>query len=325
MIGASLELTGRAAVLGVLQQRALQITLAVLNANGVKIGNQRRTVRLEVRDNASDPKLAARQASELAARDNVHALLGGTLAETSLGIIEAAQRIRIPFISLAYGDNIVRPLADRTFVYKVTPDARDVATQLVRLIGEHKHRRVALLAGAGMHGDSGVEAMTSAASGAACSCSGVARLPATGSDFRPIARTVRAKRPDALVIWGHPPDSGAAARALRTSSYSGPIYFDAAAVAEDTLSTRNAGAVEGAYVIHPISLNASTLTSSTMGALARRDFTFRYRDAGQCSALQGGGEGPRWEGHQGPSSALTRWLVDLLGHRHGHEGGDPAS
>jgi branched-chain amino acid transport system substrate-binding protein len=55
----------------------------------------------------------------------------------------------------------VCPLADRTFVYKVTPDARDVATQLVRLIGEHKHRQVALLAGAGMHGDSGVEAMTS--------------------------------------------------------------------------------------------------------------------------------------------------------------------
>ena len=28
----------------------------------------------------------------------------------------------------------------------------------------------------------------------------------------------------------------------------------------------------------------------------------RYRDAGQCSALQGAGEGPRWEGRQGPSS-----------------------
>src|SRR6266705_6972613 len=26
----------------------------------------------------------------------------------------------------------------------------------------------------------------------------------------------------------------------------------------------------------------------------------RYRDAGQCSALEGGGEGPRWEGRQGP-------------------------
>ncbi|MEV0726541.1 HTH domain-containing protein, partial [Micromonospora purpureochromogenes] len=30
----------------------------------------------------------------------------------------------------------------------------------------------------------------------------------------------------------------------------------------------------------------------------------RYRDAGQCSAFQGGGEVSRWEGRQGPSSAL---------------------
>jgi hypothetical protein len=36
-----------------------------------------------------------------------------------------------------------------------------------------------------------------------------------------------------------------------------------------------------------------------------------YRNAGQCSALQGGGEGPRWEGRQGLSSALS-WMVLLL-------------
>ena len=31
--------------------------------------------------------------------------------------------------------------------------------------------------------------------------------------------------------------------------------------------------------------------------------TIGYRDAGQCSALQGGGEGLRWEGRQGSSGA----------------------
>jgi len=36
-----------------------------------------------------------------------------------------------------------------------------------------------------------------------------------------------------------------------------------------------------------------------------------YRNAGQCSGLQAGGVGPRWEGRQGPSSALN-WPVLLL-------------
>jgi len=41
-----------------------------------------------------------------------------------------------------------------------------------------------------------------------------------------------------------------------------------------------------------------------------------YRNAGQCSGLQAGGEGPRWEGRQSPSSALN-WpvlLLDVLRH-----------
>src|SRR5687767_8930571 len=40
------------------------------------------------------------------------------------------------------------------------------------------------------------------------------------------------------------------------------------------------------------------------------------RNAGQCSGLQAGGEGPRWAGRQGPSSALIRavLLFDVLLH-----------
>ncbi|MEU4422112.1 alpha/beta fold hydrolase, partial [Actinoplanes sp. NPDC024001] len=52
---------------------------------------------------------------------------------------------------------------------------------------------------------------------------------------------------------------------------------------------------------------------------------FGYRDAGQCSGLQAGGEGPCWEGRQGPSSALTSRLLALLGHGDRHDRGDPAA
>ena len=50
-----------------------------------------------------------------------------------------------------------------------------------------------------------------------------------------------------------------------------------------------------------------------------------YRDAGQCSGLQAGGEGPRWEGRQGPCSALTSRLFALFGHGDRYDGGDPAA
>ncbi|MER6596603.1 hypothetical protein ABT214_33075 [Micromonospora purpureochromogenes] len=67
LIGVSLELTGRGAALGVPQDRALRITLEDLNVDRVQVGNQRRSVRVLVRDNRSDPRLAAQQAGRLRA------------------------------------------------------------------------------------------------------------------------------------------------------------------------------------------------------------------------------------------------------------------
>ncbi|MBY8871511.1 ABC transporter substrate-binding protein [Micromonospora sp. PLK6-60] len=276
VVGASLELSGRGAALGTLQERALRITLEGLNVDGVQVGNMRRKVRLLLRDNASDPRTAAQQARELAEQENVHALLGGTLAETSMGIIAQAQEIRIPFISLAYGDGLVLPLAKRTFVYKVTPDTQDIAQRLVRLLVERKHRRVVLVAGYGLHGDSGVKAMKQAAKKAGVELVTVARLPRTGGDFRPVLREIADGEPKAVVLWSHAPDTGEAARSLRIVGYRGPLYLDPAAVNDDTLDARNASFVEGAYAVHPMSLGGSTLTNTTTGALARRDFTFRY-------------------------------------------------
>lgn len=276
VIGASLELTGAGRALGVPQERALQITLDSLNEDGVPVGNLRRTVRIVVRDNASDPATAARQATELTTTENVHALLGGALAETSLAIVPVAQQQRVPFVSLASADSVAVPLSERTFVYKLTPDARDVARALAGFIRSQRHERVGLLAGPGVRGDSGVRAVRRALETVDRTLVHVARLPGGAGDPADAVGQLLARDPAAVVVWATAPDSGAAARALRQAGYDGPILFDDGAVAEETLSAENAAAVEGAYAVHPISLSGSSLTNTNSAGLARRDFVFRY-------------------------------------------------
>lgn len=276
VIGASLELTGRGAPLGVLQERALRIAQEALSPDGVPVGNLRRTVRLDIRDNASDPRSAARQAAELAGSEQVHVLVGGTLTEVSMAIVAVAQERRIPFISLAPGDGIVSPPVDRTYVYKLTPDATDVAWRLGRLIGSQQARRVVLLAESGLHGDSGVRAVPEALRATGVKLLRTVRLPDGGSSFTRAAERAVAGSPDGVIIWGTAPDAGTAAQAVRRAGHDGLIFFDAGAVVEDTLAGRNADAVEGAFAVHPISLAGSTLTNTTTAALARRDFVFRY-------------------------------------------------
>jgi branched-chain amino acid transport system substrate-binding protein len=276
ILGASLELTGAGSAMGVLQERALRITLDTLNEQGVPVGNLRRQLRLLVQDNLSDPKTAAEQATEMANRDQVHAIIGGTMAETSLAIIKVAQESQVPFMSLAAADEIVLPLPDRTYIYKLTPDATDVARQLARLISSQGLNKIVLLAAPGPHGNSGVRAMTGALKTVEVGLNRMVRLPATGADYTAAAKRVAISKPDGVMVWATAPSSGAAARALRLAGYNGPIFFDSGAVTEETLSAENAKAVEGSFVVHPMSLSGSSLTNTTSAGLARRDFVFRY-------------------------------------------------
>ncbi|MEQ4301125.1 ABC transporter substrate-binding protein [Plantactinospora sp. B6F1] len=277
VVGVSLELTGPGQALGVLQERALKITADKFNEQGVPVGNLRRNVRLVIRDNAGEPRLAAQHATELTNQENVHALTGGCLAETSLAIIPVAQRLQVPFISLAAADNITVPLAQRTYIFKLTPDARDVARTLAPLIRSQGIERVGLLAAPGAHGDSGVRALTAALKSVEVELVKAVRLPGgENADYRPAVRKATDPDPEAVVVWGTAPFSGAAARTLRQTGYQGRIFFDAGAVAEDTLSEENAPAVEGAYAVHPSSLGSSSLTNTTPAGLDRRDFVYRY-------------------------------------------------
>lgn len=277
VIGANLELTGVGRFMGLLQERALRIMADTLNETQVPVGNLRRTIRLVVRDNKSDPRVAAAQTTELASRENVHAIVGGCLAETSLRIIPAAEEQQVPFISFAAADNLTTPLSERTYVYKLAPDARDMARALGALIRSQKLQRVGLLAAAGPHGDSGVRAVTAALESNDRTLVATARLPrAEGADCGPAAERVVVQSPDAVIIWGTSPFAGAAARAVRDAGYTGALFFDAGAVGEELLADRNSPAVEGAYAVHPISLSGSSLTNTTTAGLARRDFVYRY-------------------------------------------------
>ncbi|RKR88601.1 amino acid/amide ABC transporter substrate-binding protein (HAAT family) [Micromonospora pisi] len=279
VIGANLELTGAGAAMGVLQERALRITVDTLNEEGIQVGNARRKIRLVVQDNGSDPKKAAEQAAELVEREQANAIIGGTIAETSMEIIKVAQQGQLPFISLAAADELVVPLTQRDFIYKLTPDATDVARQLARLISSQKLRKVTLLAAPGLHGNSGVRAVTQSLKTSGVQLAKTLRLPATGADLGSIADRTVSSKADAVVVWATAPTSGATARALRDAGYQGPIFFDAGAVAEETLSDQNADAVEGAFVVHPMALSGSSLTNTTSAGLARRDFVFRYIQA----------------------------------------------
>ncbi|MEV4537389.1 ABC transporter substrate-binding protein [Asanoa sp. NPDC049518] len=274
IIGASLELTGPGAAHGVLQERALRITVDTLNEEGVPVGNLRRKVKMIYRDNGSRPDTAAQQTTELIQKEGVHALLGGVLAETSLAMLTVAQTEQVPFISLGSADNLVTPLTARTYIYKLQPNAKDVADMMSDLLDAQNLSTVGVIYSGGAYGKTGVAALRSKLAG---KIKVESELPPTGSNVDSAVAKVVEKNPKVVIIWAQAPDSGAAMSSLRNASYGGQIIFDPGGVADDTLSDADKqDQAEGALAVHPASLAGTSLTDTTMADLDRRDFIYRY-------------------------------------------------
>lgn len=275
VVGANLELTGVGSTLGKLQEQALQVGAQILNTNGVPFGNRRIRVRLEIADNGGNAEAAGQLSQELIDQAKVSAIIGGTTVETAMAMVAVAEQRKVPLLVLNSGDEMTIPLPQRKFIYKLGPNASDVASLLSRELVRRGHTTAVLLAGPDGHGEAGVRAMPRAFTAAGGNVTHTLRLPA-GREYTDVAKQISTLKPKAVIVWSLAPASAAAVAALRTAGYTGPVMLDAGAGAGETLNGPNGGAMEGAIIAHSTVLGGAPLMATTTSGLAARDFIYRY-------------------------------------------------
>jgi branched-chain amino acid transport system substrate-binding protein len=277
VIGASLELTGSGAIVGVAQRKAITIAQNKLNSTGVVVGNQVRRVQVTIKDNGSDPKQAAQLATEFASDTRLLAIIGGCTAGTAKAMAPIAEQQKIPLLTTAAADSILRPIANRRFVFKLGPNAADVANLLSAAIHQQGLTKVAIIAEVGDHGDSGVAAITTAANNNRLDLVLTVRVPVGARDYRAQAEQVAAGKPDAVVIWAVAPTSGLVARALRTgANYAGQLFFDAGAASEDASSAQNRAATINSFLVAPTIMAGRPIAVTSPAELDQVDFFEQY-------------------------------------------------
>ncbi len=277
VIGACLDLTGSASVAGVAAQRGLQVARDKLNQSGLAAGGASHQIRLVPVDTASDPKTAAAAAQRLIGTEKVAGLVAGGSGATASAIAPIAEQAGVPMISTAFADDVVKPVVQRRFVFKLGPDAADVAGILTDYLANTRHlSRIALLATADDHGDSGVAEVTTAANSAGLNIVRTARLPLGAQDYRAAVGPAVSAHPDAIIVWGVAPVPGLAARAIRGAGFTGLLLFDCGAASDDTLSAENRVSTQGAYLISPFILGGSPPAVTTPAAVAQQDFFDQY-------------------------------------------------
>jgi branched-chain amino acid transport system substrate-binding protein len=285
VVGACLELSGNNQNVGTEQAYALSIIRDTINERGVAIGGARRKLRLVLADTQSDPVRAKKVMQNLIDNPAVSAVVGTSAADTSTAVAAVAQANAMPMLSLSAADSIVTPVQDRSYVFKLGPNASDVANMLAAMMKTRRHRRIAVLYADDGHGVGGRNAMRIAADHTGLTV--VKEIPLTASGrltgYTNQANAVKAAKVDAVVIWAVAPNSGMVARALRerhsTAPFRGELFFDSGAASDETMASYNRAAVVDSYLVSPKILDGSPLAITTPAAQDRQDFYTHYVQA----------------------------------------------
>jgi branched-chain amino acid transport system substrate-binding protein len=277
-VGACLDLTGPGKVAGAAAQRGLQVALDRINQSGVTVGATVHQIRLVTRDTASDPATATTMAKDLVEGDQVIGLITAGATATANAIAAVAEQASVPLLAANAYDGLVRPVVQRRFVFKLQPNASDVAEILMDSVVAAGAHKIAVLATADDYGDGGLAALTTATATANITLARTARLPLGVNDYNDPARQVLAAHPDAVVVWGVAPAAGLAARALSGLSYPGLVLFDPGAASEDTMSQQNRADTLNlkCRVVSPFILTGPPPAVTTPAAIAQRDYFDQY-------------------------------------------------
>jgi branched-chain amino acid transport system substrate-binding protein len=274
-IGADLELTGPGAELGLVYRQALQLRVDQVNEKRL-LGNRR--LELVVVDNRTDGGVAATNVARLAADPQVVAIVSGGCEECVLASVEAINGAAVPVVSLGAASALVEPIDQRRYMFKLGPDAADVARVLAGELRRGDVDTTGLIAADQPYGVEAQAAMAEAAERAGIEVLDAASLADDGSDADAAVTTIieNGPDPDAVVIWASGPASIAAAIGLRQRGYEGELLLGPSAAGDIFLTSDARAALEGARLVFTESLVVDGLIASSPAKAARQAWLRDY-------------------------------------------------
>jgi branched-chain amino acid transport system substrate-binding protein len=302
VIAADLELSGAYADVGTTYQRALRLKVDQVNAAG---GVQGHKLRLDVKDNRSDPSVSASNIDAFSTEPNLAAIVTGWCGRCLQNVAKTMNDKEIPTISLSPADGVVEPVSARKFIFKVGPNADDTAALLAKrvqaaLAGGEKSdtATVALLGTADAGGDDALSALDTALSSVGITVTKEKFQPTDTNLTQPVEAAIggastnagsdnSADAPDALIISAFSSKALLAAQTAKKAGFEGRIYFDQTAAGQLFVSGADAKYIDGIIMVSTQSMVTNDLIATNPAKIARRqwfnDYTSKYGNFSEYS------------------------------------------
>jgi branched-chain amino acid transport system substrate-binding protein len=274
VIGAVLELSGTDAAIGTTYQRALQLKIDQINADGGAGGHP---LKLVIKDNHSDPTVAVGDVSDLMTEQpGLTAIVLGACTECSMAVAKTIDDNQIPTISLAPGD-VTQPVDGHRFTFKIGPNFGDDADVLAGELSTQDIHKFAILTTNDINGTAAGNAIRTRALKVMGTVLGPELFNATDTDLSQPVHAVLAKGPDALVVSAFPTQAGQVAAAARAAGFKGQMFFDSLAAGDLFFQTGlTSAATDGVVMVAPQSLVIEDVIANTPAKTDRRNWFNAY-------------------------------------------------
>lgn len=153
--------------------------------------------------------------------EKVSIVVGGTITGSSLAMLEIAQKEKVPYISMAAGSDIVKPVKE--YVFKTVHNSDLMIEQTLKSLKESNIKKVAWMHINDAYGEDGYNHFKELAPKYGVEI--IAKETFEGSDtsVTPQLSKIKLTKPDAVVVWTRPPSGSVVSKDFKQLGFKVPL------------------------------------------------------------------------------------------------------
>ena len=257
LIGATVSESGPGATLGRPEADSIQMAVDEINKAGGINGRQLQATILDDESNATTAVNNTRKLLD----QHVVAIIGSSLTQTSLAMIPLATAAKVPMISLASSSQVIQPIADRQWIFKMPITDFHVAQVMQEYMRKKKQTKVSVIYRDDDYGKTGLSHFNDAGKRFGFEVTNSEAISARASDATTQLTHVKAAGPQAIVAWTTLPSAGVIIKAYKELGLNYPIYYSDGS-ATGVFPQQAGAALNGAYIASTKINVADTLPNS---------------------------------------------------------------
>ena len=203
-------------------------------------------LQITIFDDESNPTTAVNNVRKLLDQKPV-AILGSSLTQTSLAMVPIATQAQIPMISFASSAQVIQPIADRHWIFKMPITDFHTAQTMQEYMKKHGMTKVAVIYRNDDYGKTGLGHFQDAGKKAGFEVVDAEAIAANASDATTQLTHIKAANPQAIVVWTTLPSANVIIKSYRELNMTYPIFYSDGA-ATGVFLQQAGPALNGAFI-----------------------------------------------------------------------------